>query len=55
MLLGHNNPKLWLSVNAVVLDLCKITEPRKQQLKVEISHAEKNFKKNFFNLGFKIR
>ena len=49
MLLGHNILKLWLSVNAVVLDLCKITEPRKQQLKVEISHAEKNFEKKNFN------
>ena len=38
MFLGHTNPKLWVSVNAVVLDLCKLTELRKNQLKVEILH-----------------
>ena len=36
MFLGHTNPKLWVSVNVIVLYLCKITEPRKKQLKVEI-------------------
>ena len=39
MFLGHTNPKLWVSVNAIVLDVYKITEPRKKQLKVEILHA----------------
>ena len=38
MFLGHTNPKLWVSVNAVVLDLCKLTELRKNHLKVEILH-----------------
>ena len=36
MFLGHTNPKL--SVDAIVVNLCKITEPRKRQLKVEILH-----------------
>ena len=49
MFLGHTNPKkLWLSVNAVVLDLYKITEPREQQLKVEILHDLKEVRKGFF-------
>ena len=43
MFLGHPNLKLWVTVNAVVLDLCKITELRKKQLKVEILHALKEF------------
>ena len=29
MFLGHTNPKLWVSVSAVVLDFYKITEPSK--------------------------
>ena len=37
MFLGHTNPNLWVSVNAVVLDLCKM------QLKVEILHDFKEF------------
>ena len=49
MFLGLTNPKLWVSVNAVVLDLCKITELRKKQLKVEILHALKEFWKEIFN------
>ena len=32
------NPNLCCSEEAVVLNLCKITEPRKQKLKVEILH-----------------
>ena len=36
MFLGHTNPKLWVSVNAIVVNLCKITVLRKQQLNVEI-------------------
>ena len=39
MFLVHTNPKLWVEVNAIVLDLCKITELRKKQLKVENLHA----------------
>ena len=48
MFLGHTNPKLWVSVNAIVLYLCKFTEPRKKQLKVEILHAEKRILKRIF-------
>ena len=48
MFLGLTNPKLWVSVNAVVLDLCKITELRKKQLKVELLHALKEFWKEIF-------
>ena len=55
MFLGHTNPKLCVSVNAIVLDFCKITEPRKKQLKVEILHDFKEFCKEFLNfIGFKI-
>ena len=43
MYLGHTNPKLCVSVNAIVLDLCKITEPRKSSKKVEILHNLKEF------------
>ena len=43
MFLGQTNPNLWVSVNAIVLDLCKLTEPRKTQLKVEILHNLKEF------------
>ena len=39
MFLGHTNPKLWVSVNAIELYVCKITEPRKKQLKVEILYT----------------
>ena len=53
MFLGHTNPKLCVSVNAIVLDFCKITEPRKKQLKVEILHDFKEFCKEFLNfIGF---
>ena len=38
MFLGHTNPKLCVSVNAFAVNLCKINEPRKRQLKVEILH-----------------
>ena len=43
MFLSHTNPKLCVLVNAIVLDICKITEPRKKQLKVEILHDFKEF------------
>ena len=43
MFLGHTNPVLWVTISAVVLVLCKITEPRKMQLKVEILHGLKEF------------
>ena len=43
MFLDHTNPKLCVSVNAIVLDLGMITEPRKKQPKVEILHALKEF------------
>ena len=45
MFLGHTNQKLCVSEVSIVIDYCKITEPRKMQLKVEI-----NVKKicNFF-------
>ena len=35
--------KVMLIEEAVVLNLCKITEPRKQKLKVEILHDLKEF------------
>ena len=47
MFLGHNNPKLCVSVNAAVDYLCKITVLRKKQLKVEILHNLKDFERNF--------
>ena len=43
MFLGHTNPKLWVLVNSVVLDLSGLTEPRKKKLKVEILHDLKEF------------
>ena len=36
MFLGHTNPKLCVKANAIVVNLCKITEPKKRQLKVEM-------------------
>ena len=48
MFVGHTNPKICRSEKAVVLNLCKINEPRKQKLKVEILHDLKEFLK--FNL-----
>ena len=50
MFLGHTNPKPCVSVNAIVLDFCKITELRKKQLKVEILHDFKEFCKKKFKL-----
>ena len=41
MFLVHTNPKLCISANAIVVNLCKITELRKRQLKVEILHNSK--------------
>ena len=38
MFLGHTNPKLCVSVNVIVVNLCKITEPRKKKINVEILH-----------------
>ena len=52
MFLGHINPNLWVSVNAIVLDLRKLTEPRKTQLKVEILHDFKEFKKEVLNFNW---
>ena len=43
MFLGHTNPKLGKSINAIVVNLCKITVLRKKQLKVEILHNLKEF------------
>ena len=42
MFLGHTNPKLFISVNAVVVNFCKITELRKRKLKVKIYIIKKN-------------
>ena len=42
------SPKLCSSEQAVVLNLCKITEPRKRKLKAEIFHDLKEFLKEFF-------
>ena len=33
MFLCLNNPKLWRLKEAVILNLCKITEPRKTEVK----------------------
>ena len=52
MFLGDNSPELCVLVNAIVLDLCKITEPRKKQLNVKILHALKPFLKEFLNFIF---
>ena len=41
--LGHTIPKLCVLVNAIVINLCKITEPRKKQLNFEILHNSKEF------------
>ena len=35
MFLGHTNPKLCVSVNAMVVHICKITEPRKGNKKLK--------------------
>ena len=43
MFLGHTNPKLCELVNAIVVNLCKITELRKEAVKVEILHNLKEF------------
>ena len=45
MFLGHTNPKLCLSVNAIVVNSCKIIVLGKQQLDVEILHNLKEFGK----------
>ena len=37
------NPKLRSSEQAVVLNICKITKPRKRKLKVEILYDLKEF------------
>ena len=47
MFLGHTNRKLRVSVNAIVVNLSKITEPRIMQLKVKILHNLKEFRKEF--------
>ena len=54
MFLGHTNPKLWVSVNAIVLYLCKMTEPRKNEVKVTFYMLKKNFEMNLkLYLGLK--
>ena len=52
MCLCLTNPKLCSSEQSVVLNICKINEPRKQKFKVEILHDLKEFLKEFlkFNL-----
>ena len=49
MFLGHTNPKLCVSVNAIVVNLhvSKINKLRKRQLKVEILHNLNEFRKEF--------
>ena len=47
MCLCLTNPKLCSLEQAVVLNLCKITEPRKRKLKIKILHDLKNFLKDF--------
>ena len=49
MFLGHKNLKVCISVIAFIVYLYKITELRKKQLKVEILHNLKKFRKEFFN------
>ena len=44
-----SNPKLCSSEQAVVLNICKINEPRKRKLKVETLHDLKEFVKKFLN------
>ena len=43
MFVGHTNPKLCVSVNAIVVNLSKINVPRKRQMKIEILHNFKEF------------
>ena len=43
MFLGHTNPKLCVSVNVVVVNLCKSTLSRKKQLNVGILHNLREF------------
>ena len=50
MFLGYTSPKLCVSVNAIVVNLCKFIELRKGQLKVEILHNLKEFLKHFLLL-----
>ena len=53
MFLFQTSPKLCILVNAIVLDFCKTTEPRKKQVKVEILHDFKTFEnKNLNFIGF---
>ena len=41
MIVCKINPNLYLSEQGVVLYVCKITEPRKNQLKIEIKHLKR--------------
>ena len=50
MCLCLTNPKLCSSEQAVVLNIPKITEPRKQKLKVEILHDLKEVWKEFLKI-----
>ena len=53
MFLSHTNPKLCVLVNAIVLDICKITELKKKAAKKKF--LQKEFEKEFFILwGFEI-
>ena len=49
MFLGHTSPKLCVSVNAIVVNTCKITLLRKKQLNVDILHNLKEFLKEIIN------
>ena len=51
MCLCLSNTKLCSSEQSVVLNIGKITEPRKQKLKVEIVHDLKEFWIEFFNFN----
>ena len=52
MVLDYTNLKLCISVNAFVVNLCKINELGNKQLKVKILHNLKEFKINYIILFF---
>ena len=43
MFLGQTNLKLWVSLNAIVLELDKITETRKEKFNIEMLNILKEF------------
>ena len=55
MFLDYTNPKICISVIAVGVNLYKITELRKRQLRLKILHNLKEFKKKLFYLFFKFK